>query len=71
MKRVNRDRVRALRGSETQASLAHRMGVSESTVRNIESGRITLPYGLTLEALAEALGVSAESLTVDDEAVSA
>jgi transcriptional regulator with XRE-family HTH domain len=70
MRRVDKDRIRSLRGDDTQEDIARRTGLSLSTVRAIERGRIQSPNTLTLRALAEALGVSIDEITTrdDDEA---
>jgi transcriptional regulator with XRE-family HTH domain len=68
MQRANGDRVRTLRGQESQEELAHRARISSSTVRGIEAGRIVMPRKLTMEALAAALGVTVDDITVEDDA---
>jgi DNA-binding XRE family transcriptional regulator len=68
MQRVDGRRVREKRGSVSQEDLAHRAGLSSSTVRGIEAGRVSAPRWLTLRALADALGVEIEDITHDDEA---
>jgi DNA-binding XRE family transcriptional regulator len=68
--RVDREKVRALRnkGSESQEALAHRVGITHATMRNIETGRVKWPYHLTLRALAEALGTTVADITTADPA---
>jgi len=44
-----------------QAALAHRAGVSEKTVRNLEQGKHS-PNARTVRAIAEVLGISADEV---------
>lgn len=68
MQRLNGERVRQLRGDESQEDLAHRARISTSTVRGIEAGRILRSRKLTVESLAEALRVEVDDLMTDDDA---
>lgn len=54
-------RLRVLRQAVglSQASLARRTGVSERTIRGLESGQVTRPHPSTLEALVGGLGLDA------------
>jgi transcriptional regulator with XRE-family HTH domain len=67
MRRANAERIRFLRGEETQEALAFRTGLSLSTIRNIETGRIKSPNTLTLRALAEALSTTVDDITAGSE----
>lgn len=55
-----KDRLRALRGEESQERLAARAGISAGTVAKIEQGKVEPSWGTVL-ALADALGVSTEA----------
>ena len=46
----------------TQDQLAHRSGVDQSTISDLETGRITDPRLSTLTRLAEALGIAPSDL---------
>jgi transcriptional regulator with XRE-family HTH domain len=57
---------RERRGSGlTQAELAERSGVAQSTIAQIESGTRPTPHPRTLKKLAEALGVETRELLDD------
>ena len=53
--------------SLNQKDLSHRSGVPQSTISRIETGRVRQPGSSALKNLADALGVSADSL-MDDKA---
>ncbi|MBN2799146.1 MAG: helix-turn-helix transcriptional regulator [Deltaproteobacteria bacterium] len=59
-------RLRHARGL-TQEQLAERVGSAPQTIRRIERGRTTAPFGRLLD-LAEALGVSLRDLFEDEDA---
>ncbi|WP_413221528.1 helix-turn-helix transcriptional regulator [Tritonibacter mobilis] len=61
-------RIRALRGDETQANFAEKIGVSRSALANYETGR-TKPNDMTVLKIANLTGVSPSSI-VSDEAYS-
>ena len=51
--------------SLNQKDLSHRSGVSQATISRIETGRVRQPGSSALKNLADALGVSADSLMND------
>jgi transcriptional regulator with XRE-family HTH domain len=51
----------------TQAELAERSGVAQSTIAQIEGGSRPTPHPRTLKKLAEALGVETRALLEDLE----
>ena len=61
-------RIRALRGPETQADFAAKIGVSRAALANYETGR-TRPKDMTVLKIANLTGVSPSSI-VSDEAYS-
>ncbi len=58
-------RIRALRGNETQASFAEKIGVSRAALANYETGR-TRPNDMTVLKIANLTGVSPSSIVSDE-----
>ncbi|GAA3819226.1 helix-turn-helix transcriptional regulator [Sphaerisporangium flaviroseum] len=54
--------LREARGARSMAEVAATAGISAETLRKIETGRIPTPAFFTVSALAEALGISLDSL---------
>jgi DNA-binding phage protein len=54
--------LRQARGARSMAEVATAAGISAETLRKIETGRIPTPAFFTVSALAEALGISLDSL---------
>ncbi|WP_214415733.1 helix-turn-helix domain-containing protein [Sphaerisporangium fuscum] len=54
--------LRQARGQRSMAEVAVAAGISAETLRKIETGRIPTPAFFTVSALAEALGVSLDTL---------
>lgn len=52
----------------TQAELAERVGIGRATVARIEGGK-SIPHMATIRKLAQVLGVSAQELVTDAEAL--
>ncbi|MEU8267995.1 helix-turn-helix transcriptional regulator [Sphaerisporangium sp. NPDC049002] len=54
--------IRQARGDRSMAEVATAAGISAETLRKIETGRIPTPAFFTVSALAEALGISLDTL---------
>jgi len=58
--------LRAARGDRTTVEVAAQAGISVETLRKIEHGRVPTPAFFTVVAIARAVDVPLESLSLDD-----
>jgi transcriptional regulator with XRE-family HTH domain len=56
--------LRAARGDRTSVDIAARAGVSVEALRKIEHGRVPTPAFFTVVAIAEAVGLSLDELSL-------
>ncbi|MET0967005.1 MAG: helix-turn-helix transcriptional regulator [Nakamurella sp.] len=59
------EQFRLARGSESMVAVASRCGLAADTIRKIETGRVPTPAFATVAILAQAVGLSLDTLAVE------